>query len=89
MQQQAHAVGREHSLLHGEALLVVAAGDAEHLQASPNSGGGRERNESAPRFGCGSAGRKILLAILGLKADRSKKGPPGFALILQMRGGGG
>lgn len=45
VQQQAHAVRREHPLLHGEALLVVAAGDAEHLHHAtphPSSRIGRE-----------------------------------------------
>ena len=36
-EEEAHASGMHDALLHGEALLVVAAGDAENLQSSQQS----------------------------------------------------
>ena len=44
-EQQAHTVGEEDTLLHGEALLVVAAGDAEDVALPLVTDAGWEQEE--------------------------------------------
>ncbi|KAG7274524.1 hypothetical protein CRUP_025717 [Coryphaenoides rupestris] len=52
-EQQPHAAVGQHTLLHGEALLVVAAADAHHVAL--------EEEEEPPGGVCGDLGRHPLL----------------------------